>query len=160
MNLAHYDRKAVGLWVGIEPDPHMITRARPRADAAAFPTELLQVSAEALPFDDDHFDCIVLTFVMCTIPDLPTAIAEAKRVLRPAGRLLFAEHTLADHRPMRAFQNAVTPVWKHLAGGCCLNRDPATMLLEAGFEGEIRGSGRTALNFTPVHWGRLVAPSR
>lgn len=142
LNLAHYHQ---GVHVhAVEPDPHMLRRARERARDLPFPVELLQVGAEALPFQDASFDTVVATFVFCTIPDPAAAAAEALRVLKPGGRLLFAEHVLATQPGWAAFQRAVDPAWQSVAGGCSLARDPVALLLQAGaidLELRQRGSG-------------------
>jgi len=155
LNLRHYVPEQVTRLDAIEPDPHMLSRARPRLEALPFPADLHQCGAEALPFADDHFDSIVCTFVMCTIPDLDSAIRELGRVLKPEGVLLLAEHTGSDHGLMRGLQGGIEPVWRHMAGGCHLTRDPVGLLRAAGFEGAVRGSGRGPLNPTPVLWARL-----
>jgi ubiquinone/menaquinone biosynthesis C-methylase UbiE len=43
-------------------------------------------AAEHLPFPDAAFDTLVASLVLCTVPDLAQTLAEARRVLRPAGR--------------------------------------------------------------------------
>ena len=58
-----------------------------------------------------------------------------RRVLRPDGELLFAEHGLAPGRVARC-QRRIEPFWTPLAGGCRLTRHPPTILREAGFEVE------------------------
>lgn len=155
LNLPHYDRSAVTEWHGIEPDPHMVTRAQARLDTLGFPGQLHRCGAEDLPFADDSFDCAVVTFVFCTIPDLDAALDELVRVLAPGGALHLAEHTGSDHGVMRSVQGGLEPAWKRLAGGCHLTRDPGALLRERGFDGELRGSGRGPLNLTPLVWGTL-----
>ncbi len=115
----------------IEPDPHM--RRRSEARAHAHNVRLVDAAAEALPFDNDTFDCVVATFVFCTIPDIHTAAREARRVLRPGGRLLFAEHVRSPVGWMGASQTAVDPLWTRLAGGCHLDRSPLEVIAGAGF---------------------------
>jgi len=55
------------------------------------------------------------------------------RVLRPGGRLLFVEHGRAPEPGVRWWQDHLTPVWKHLAGGCHLNRPIGELMAPAGF---------------------------
>ena len=119
---------------GVDPDPHMLARARPRAAALPFPAELHQTGAEDLPFADAHFDTAVVTFTLCTIPDPPAALAEVRRVLKPAGRLLFVEHTRSIQPIVSRVQRALTPLWKRIGGGCHLDRAATDLLGDAGFE--------------------------
>jgi ubiquinone/menaquinone biosynthesis C-methylase UbiE len=108
--------------VAIDPDPHMLRRARRRASQAPQPVDLVEAGAEALPFDDGAFDTVVVTLTLCTVSDPAAAVAEARRVLTPDGRLLFLEHVRSDSPWIARIQDAVTPAWKHVSGGCHWNR--------------------------------------
>lgn len=156
-NLPHYRRDQVRSLVAIEPDPHMVRRACHRIEDAPVPPRLRQLGAEALPFEDASFDTIVATWVFCTIPDAEAAAAEALRVLRPGGRVLFVEHVEAHHPPMRAVQHAIDPVWTRLAGGCHLTRDPVAVFGEAGFDvRDVRAWGPERWTLTPMLRGDAV----
>ena len=159
LNAEHFDTSQITELVGIEPDPHMLARARPRYGALPFPTELHQVGAEELPFPDNHFNAIACTFVLCTIPEVEAAVRELYRVLVPGGAVWFVEHTVADQAPTRAAQTLLSPAWFFCGAGCNLMRDPVSLLREGGFSVEdVRGHGRTLLNVTPLHRGRAVKP--
>jgi len=96
------------------------------------PVELHAVGVEALPFADASFDVVVATFVFCTIPAAEAAAAEAVRVLRPGGQLLFAGHVRSCVAPVYAAQRALEPLWQRIAGGCHLTRDPVAIFTAAG----------------------------
>src|SRR5260221_5237307 len=83
-------RSRVNAVVGIEPSPPLLRRAR--RHAARPPVELIEGTAEALPLEDKSVDTVVTTWTPCSIPDAVRALAEARRVLRPGGALLFVEH--------------------------------------------------------------------
>jgi ubiquinone/menaquinone biosynthesis C-methylase UbiE len=119
-NLAHY--RDVTEVVGIEPDPHMLKRARRRAAAVAFPVRLVEGSAEELPFGDAEFDTVVVALALCTIPEPDAALREARRVLKPDGRMLFLEHVRSSRPVVARFQDVITLVWMRMAGGCHPNR--------------------------------------
>jgi ubiquinone/menaquinone biosynthesis C-methylase UbiE len=119
--------------VGVEPDPHMLARARVRAAALPFPVELHQAGAERMPFPDARFDTAVVTFTLCTIPDPVAALAELRRVLRPGGRLLFVEHTRSSQPVLAGVQDLLTPLWKRIGGGCHLNRPALDLVRQQGF---------------------------
>lgn len=120
-NLAHYDD--VEEVVGVEPDPHMLGRAERRTAGVSFPVRLVQASAEALPFADAEFDTVVVALALCTIPDPDAALREARRVLKPNGRLHFLEHVRSSRPGLAGFQDVITPCWRAVAGGCHPNRD-------------------------------------
>jgi ubiquinone/menaquinone biosynthesis C-methylase UbiE len=124
---------AVESLVGVDPDPHMLERARPRAAALPFPAELVQTGAERMPFADARFDTAVVTFTLCTIPEPERALAEVRRVLRPGGLLLFVEHTRSIQPFVATIQDGLTPLWKTIGGGCHLNRRAIELVRAAGF---------------------------
>jgi ubiquinone/menaquinone biosynthesis C-methylase UbiE len=121
--------------VAIDPDPHMLRRARRRAAQARQPVELVEVGAESLPFEDGAFDTVVVTLTLCTVPDPAAAVAEARRVLTPDGHLLFLEHVRSDSPWLARIQDAVTPAWMHVSGGCHWNRTTVATI-EREFEVE------------------------
>lgn len=136
-NLAHYG-PGVGRLVLTEPDRHMRERLADRVAAeppAAAAVEVVDATAERLPFADASFDAAVTTLVLCSVDDQAAALAELRRVLRPRGRLVFIEHVAADGRPRRLrWQRWVEPVWRRLAGGCRLTRRTGDAIAAAGFE--------------------------
>jgi SAM-dependent methyltransferase len=130
-NLAYYP-PAVTELVLTEPDPHMAKRLRARLAAEPPGTatvEVADVPAESLPFDDASFDTVVGTLVFCTVEDPDLAAAEAHRVLKPGGRLLFIEHVRDDEGTGRArWQDRLERPWGWVAGGCHPNRDTGRLL--------------------------------
>ncbi|MBA2442252.1 MAG: class I SAM-dependent methyltransferase, partial [Rubrobacter sp.] len=128
--------EGVDFLTGIDPDETMLEEAQERARKAGFPVRLLPVPAEELPFEDASFDAVTGTLVFCTIPDVARALGEVRRVLGPGGELRLLEHVRMDREPFATVQETVTPVWKHLAGGCHLDRDTLSAVREAGFEVE------------------------
>lgn len=59
------------------------------AVGTARPVQWRQADAMQLPFEDASFDVVACQFGVMFFPDLPRAFAEARRVLRPGGTLLF-----------------------------------------------------------------------
>lgn len=126
-NLARYPAEAV--LVAVDPDRHMLRKARARAPRAI----LVRAAAEALPFKDGAFDTVVSALVFCTVPDPAAGLGEIRRVLRPEGRLRMLEHGRSDV-PWRArWQDRIQPLWTLVAGGCHPNRDPERNAEAAGF---------------------------
>jgi ubiquinone/menaquinone biosynthesis C-methylase UbiE len=134
VNLEHYP-ESVSELVLTEPDRHMRTRLERAALAARRSAEILPAHAMALPLPDRSADAVVSTFVLCSVDDPRAALAEAWRVLRPGGALLFLEHVAADERPARlAWQERLDPVWHRIADGCRLTRRTGELVAEQGFE--------------------------
>src|SRR5438270_12331628 len=97
------------------------------------PIKFIEASAETIPLDAHSVDTVVTTWTLCSIPQAAAALAEMRRVLRPGGKLLFAEHGLAPDLSVRRWQDWLTPAWKRIGGGCHLNRPIRAMLESAGF---------------------------
>ena len=133
LNLPFY-RSSISDIIGLDPSPQLLDMARQQGRATGIPLELLQGSAEAIPLDNASVDTVAMTWTLCSIPDAPRALAEIRRVLKPSGSLLFVEHGAAPDPGVAAWQNRLTPVWRHIAGGFHLNRDVEGLLRTAGFE--------------------------
>lgn len=48
--------------------------------------------------------------------------------------MIFIEHVLPERKPLKTVFNILTPVWKHIASGCHLNRDFVKSLESENFE--------------------------
>lgn len=133
LNLGLYAPDRVRRVVGIDPGEHITALARERIEACPVEVELLRISGEEIAAEARSFDTAVVTFTFCTIPDVYRAIAEVRRLLKPGGRLLFAEHGLSPEQRLARWQHRVNPLWKALAGGCHLNRNTRRLLEDGGF---------------------------
>ena len=129
-NLRHL-RRATRV-IAAEPDPAMRKRLARKVPDSPVPVELSAAAAESLPFADGTFDAVVVTCVLCTVADPETAVAEARRVLKPTGRLIALEHVRGTGRLAR-WQDRITPLWSRLMAGCHPNRDTAATIERAGF---------------------------
>jgi SAM-dependent methyltransferase len=141
-----------------EPDSHMLARLRakvPDSDACS----VVQAPAQKLPFENDSFDTAAFTLVLCTVPDAPAALAEAARILRPGGRLLFLEHVRAVDRGLALWQDRLETPWRFLADGCHCNRDTVATIEASPFELEQVEHGRLPKMppiIRPLAWGSAV----
>jgi ubiquinone/menaquinone biosynthesis C-methylase UbiE len=135
-NLPHYPGSAELDIVGIDPDPAKLTRTREKATSLGLAVDLRPGRAYPLPYPDGSFDAVVFALVLCTVPVQAAALAEARRVLRPGGRLLFLEHVRSAEPRLARWQDRVTPVWRLVGGGCHPNRDTRAAIEAAGFEME------------------------
>jgi len=132
VNLPFY-RRPVREVLALEPAPRLVTMARSASEGVSTPVSFIEASAEAIPLDKHSVDTVVTTWTLCSIPQAATALAEMRRVLRPGGKLLFVEHGLAPDASVRWWQDRLTPAWRHISGGCHLNRPIRSMIEEAGF---------------------------
>jgi SAM-dependent methyltransferase len=134
LNIPYYvPDKVDHLW-GIDPSREMWAIAGKNARAHHLDAEFIEAGAESIPLDSQSADTVVMTYTMCTIPDVPSALQEIRRVLKPGGKLLFCEHGLAPDAGVRRWQNRLNPVWNTLGGGCNLNRPIADLLKASGLE--------------------------
>jgi ubiquinone/menaquinone biosynthesis C-methylase UbiE len=130
-NLLHYDGTVESLVV-TEPQPAMIRRLERKAHEQAPQAKVLRAPAEDLPFEDNTFDTVVSTLVLCGVDDQPRALREARRVLRPGGRLLFLEHVRSDDPALARFQDRMN--WlNRLVVGCDCNRPTLSSIEAADF---------------------------
>jgi ubiquinone/menaquinone biosynthesis C-methylase UbiE len=118
---------------GVDPSTELLAKACNRLNTARIPVKLVKGSGEKLPFDDRSLDTVVMTFTLCSIPDVALAVREMRRVLRPEGELLFVEHGQAPDPSVVRWQDWLTPAWKRLGGGCHLNRKIEDLIKAGGF---------------------------
>lgn len=94
-----------------------------------------QADAQHLPFADGSFDVVVASLVFCSVADPARGLAEARRVLRPGGRLVLLEHTRGNG--VGAWlTDAFHPLWHTWTCECHLNRETAKTVAEVGFQVE------------------------
>ena len=133
-SIEHYPA-AVEHVTAVEPDPNARAVATERARAAPVPVEVVAGSADALPAADGSFDAAVAIWVLCSVPDVPAALHELRRVLTDGGELRFYEHVRSANPVFRGVQHAVDVLfWKRALGGCCTTRDTEGAIRAAGFE--------------------------
>ena len=94
--------------------------------------KVLRAPAEDLPFEDDTFDTVVSTLVLCGVDDQPRALREARRVLRPGGRLLFLEHVRSDDPQLARFQDRMNWLNRFVVH-CDCNRPTLATIETEGF---------------------------
>ena len=108
--------------------------ARKVADRENIVVNFISSGAEEIPLPDSYFDSVLITYTMCTIPEVARANREIKRVLKRGGKLIFCEHGEAPDENIRKWQKRINPFWGKLAGGCNINRKIPSLIQNAGFE--------------------------
>lgn len=112
----------------------------------------VQANAEALPFPDNHFDCITIAFGLRNVTDKDKALRSMYRVLKPGGRLLVLEFSKPLLEPLNkaydAYSFHILPKigelvahdsesYRYLAESIRMHPDQETlksMMDDAGFE--------------------------
>lgn len=156
LNLPYYGVQ-VETVVGLDPSAELLRKAKRSALHRRYDMYLLQASAETIPLADRQVDTVVMTWTLCSIPNPLCALDEARRVLRPDGRLLFIEHGLAPEAEIARWQRRLDPVWTRIS--CHLDRPVDRLLIDAGFEmgamttGYV-GEGPRFVSFLYQGWAR------
>lgn len=136
LNIPFYNSDKIDKVIGIDPSHELIELAKELANDSKASIELVIGSAESIPYPDNFFDTVLVTYTMCTIPNVAIANKEMWRVLKDDGRLIFCEHGLAPDKKISKWQNRIDPFWGKIAGGCHLNRDIQKLITDAGFSFE------------------------
>ena len=134
LNIPFYNKSNINHLYGLDPSPELLEIAMKVAKTHELDIEFLECGAESIPLADDSIDTIVITYTMCTIPDISLSNAEMFRVLKPNGKLLFCEHGLAPYKRVAKWQKIINPVWNKIAGGCNLNRDIPKLIQSSGLK--------------------------
>jgi len=134
LNLPFYSPEVQRVY-GVDPSVELQRMARKRVAARRLPVEFLSQSAEEpLPLPNESVDTVVVTWTICSIPNVDQALQQMKRVLRPSGHLIFLEHGRSPDPSVVAWQDRLTPLWKTFTGGCHLNRKVDELITSAGFQ--------------------------
>lgn len=158
-NFRFYDPARVEKVTGIDPSAKLREYAAAAERPAGLGVEVRAGQAEALDFAAASFDTVVTTYTLCTVADAGRALAEARRVLRPGGTLLFCEHGLAPEPKVQRWQRRLDPLWGAVFGGCHITRRPAAEVerhftvtrLETGY------MAKTPRVAGWMEWGEAVA---
>lgn len=133
MNFSHYPG-TVDEVVAVEPEDQLRALAEKAAELSPVPVRVVAGHATALPMEDASFDAVVASLVLCSVSDVPSALAELRRVLKPTGEFRFFEHVRSGKPWLAAVEHTLTPLWSRVGGGCHLDRDTAAAVRAAGFE--------------------------
>lgn len=136
LNLPHYgtgDASPTSI-LALEPATDVASLAAPRLAETSLDVRMLHASAEQIPADDATFDAVLSTWTLCSVANVYRALDELRRVLKPGGKLVFAEHGASPEAKWLAWQRRLEPAWKLIGGGCHLSRQPDRLIAAAGFK--------------------------
>lgn len=134
LNLPFYDNSKVTQIWGLDPSEELSSMAKETAKNLDLDVKFISSGAEEIPLPDNYFDTALVTYTMCTIPEVIRANIEIKRVLKNTGKLIFCEHGKAPDLNIAKWQSRIDPIWGKLAGGCHLNRDIPSLLEDSGYK--------------------------
>lgn len=135
--------------VAVEPEPYLRQKAAEAARSAPVPISVVAGTADDLPVEDGEGDAVVLTLVLCSVPDQLSALAEAARVLKPRGELRVFEHVGAHQAIAQAvLKTAEATFWRRAFGNCHPTRHTLAAIQQAGFD--VSGVRRFVMKASPV----------
>ena len=134
LNLPFYDKSKIDELWGLDPSEELSEMARKVAESEHMEVNFISSGAEEIPLPDDHFDSVLVTYTMCTIPEVIRANGEIRRVLKNGGKMIFCEHGEAPDENIRKWQKRINPIWGKFAGGCNINRKIPSLIEDSGFD--------------------------
>jgi len=132
LNVTHYPAEVTKV-VAIEPSALSMQLARPRIATSPAHVEFGGLDGQRLDLPSDQFDAVLSTWTLCTIPDLGSALAEVRRVLKPGGEFHFVEHGHAPDENVARWQERLEPLNKRIFNGCHLTRTISDDIDHSGF---------------------------
>lgn len=139
INQQFYDPGRVVSYSGMDPSTKGLDFAEAAIAKKGWKADIRKGFGESIPFEDESFDCVVCTFTLCSVGDQAQTLKELRRILRPGGTMLYAEHGRAPDEAVRKWQERIEPVWKRIAGDCHLTRPVTSAIAAAGFIPEMTG---------------------
>jgi ubiquinone/menaquinone biosynthesis C-methylase UbiE len=159
INQQFYNSAEITSYAGLDPSGKGLDYARSEAAKKGWQADIRQGFGEQIPFADSSFDCVVCTFTLCSVASTNQTLSELRRILKPGGRFLYAEHGKAPDPSVQKWQNRIEPVWKRVAGGCHLTRPVSATIAASGFASSSHGeryAPKTPRWAGWMEWGEAV----
>ena len=134
LNIPFYNKTKIKQLYGLDPSKELLDIAKSVAKEKKLEIEFFECGAESIPLPDKSIDNVLITYTMCTIPDVAISNSEIMRILKDDGKLLFCEHGLAPDKNIAKWQKRINPLWSKIAGGCNLNKDIPNLISSSGFK--------------------------
>ena len=133
LNIPFYNKNNIKKIIGLDPSEELNVLAKKVADDNGIQIDFLINGAEDIDLPDNSVDTILITYTLCTIPNLNKSMSEMKRVLKPGGKFIFCEHGIAPDINVIKWQRRINPIWGIFFGGCNINRNIPKIISESGF---------------------------
>ena len=133
LNVPYYDKQKVRKIFGLEPSEGMRKLAADKVADSEIDIEFIDLPGEEIPLDANSVDTVLVTYTLCTIPNVAAALEGMRRVLKPGGVLLYCEHGKTPDAGVLRWQNRLNPAWEKIGGGCNINRDIPALIEDNGF---------------------------
>ena len=134
LNIPYYQKSNIKKIYGLDPSPELCEMAEKVAHNNEIKIDFLIEGAEEIKLPSQSIDTVLITYTLCSIPNPNDALKEMKRVLKHDGKILFCEHGAAPDLNVFKWQNRINPLWGKLFGGCNINRDIPSIILNSGFK--------------------------
>ena len=134
LNIPFYNKNNIEKIIGLDPSEELNFLANKVAKKNNIEIDFIISGAEDIALPDNSVDTILITYTLCTIPDLDNSMAEMKRVLKSDGKFIFCEHGIAPDQNIVKWQSRINPIWKAIMGGCNINRNIPKIISDSGFD--------------------------
>ena len=134
LNIPYYDPKKINKIIGLDPSEELNEMAKENAAKSDINIDILIAGAEEIPLPSNSIDTVLITYTLCTIPNLADSLKEIKRVMKNDAEMIFCEHGIAPDLRIQNWQNKINPLWGKLFGGCNINRDIPKILVNSEFK--------------------------
>ena len=134
LNIPFYNKNNIEKIIGLDPSEELNFLANKVAKKNNIEIDFIISGAEDIALPDNSIDTILITYTLCTIPDLDNSMAEMKRVLKSDGKFIFCEHGIAPDQNIVKWQSRINPIWKAIMGGCNINRNIPKIISDGGFD--------------------------
>jgi len=153
------DPARVDSYSGVDPSEKGLDYARQSAAQMGWQADIRPGVGEQIPFADESFDTVVCTLTLCTVADQARTLSEIRRVLKPGGTYLFAEHGRSPDPKVARRQERIDPLWGRIFGGCHTSRSVGPAIERAGFA--VDHIGARYMEKSPkfvgwMEWGKAV----
>ena len=159
LNIPFYQKSEIKKVYGLDPSEELCDMAKKTAQNLDISVDFLINGAEEINLKSDTIDTVLITYTMCSIPNINEALKEIKRVMKADAKFIFCEHGIAPDKNIMKWQNRINPLWSKLFGGCNINKDIPEILNTNGFK--IKSLDQMYLPNTPKivgynYWGQAT----